>query len=154
MTAANTPTPELEPVAWAFDRPETPYQFWTTNPEADNLKREKLIPLVRRDEAAATIARLTAERDALKENISVWHSYVREGLGISGEDLPFRFDYYAQEIAAVITANKLLSERVAVLETALEPFAKVARVLGDSTIPTWTINVGDLRRALAAREAK
>jgi len=36
---------ELRPVAWAFERPGAPFQAWTTNPSADNLKREKLIPL-------------------------------------------------------------------------------------------------------------
>ncbi|MDQ0996933.1 hypothetical protein QFZ34_002115 [Phyllobacterium ifriqiyense] len=195
MTAPNNPTPEveLEPVAWAFNRPETPYQFWTTNPEADNLKREKLIPLVRLDQVAAAISRLTAERDGFEarliscdENLThTLKSYTemtleRDRAERRVKELEANRDTWKAsrdrwkavcvpervlELEAAEASNKLLSERVAVLEGALEPAEKLILSLyrtwiaDDTTAtPSAGSEVGqvyyDLRRARDAREGK
>lgn len=42
---AAQPSVSTEPVAWAFNRPGEQYKSFTTNPEADNLKRDELVPL-------------------------------------------------------------------------------------------------------------
>lgn len=190
MTAPNNPTPEL--VTWKrFDYSITNERFIETVNGS----------FVLHSEAAATISRLTAERDATSRE---WRMYKRAMAAeqrvkeleaeryelacviCGGEDAPGLLDsltveqieqVHADNLAFTAAAqendygmvrdmydaerasNELLSERVAVLDTALEPFAKAADqrqvMCDDAELVTWSaITVGDLRRAKAAREGK
>lgn len=179
MTAPNTPTQELEPVAWRYRYRNTDWTYLPTKPvwwedEALNerfegeplysaeaisrlmekLKATETVRLeyfMRSNATAAAIAKLTAERDDYKLKYN--HECNRHGLTQK------RAEQLDADRAAIVASNKLLSERVAVLESALEPFAMAAgqrQIMCDDTERvTWSgITVGDLRRALAAREAK
>ncbi|MGN6773139.1 MAG: hypothetical protein ACTHJQ_25320 [Rhizobiaceae bacterium] len=51
LAGAEASSKEPIPVAWAFNRPDEPYLYFTTNPDADNLDRSKLTPLYTQLEA-------------------------------------------------------------------------------------------------------
>lgn len=149
MTATNTPTPELVERL----RKEIPY-------DADGFRELRDLA----DEAAAAIANLTAERDDYKLKYN--HECNRHDLTQK------RVQQLDADRVAIVEANKLLSERVAVLETALEPLKQVADAVFSKRIDGVAVNencsddielfvyadtiitFGDLRRALAVREEK
>lgn len=137
MTATNTPTPELVERL----RKEIPYN-------ADGFRELRDLA----DEAAAAIANLTAERDDYKLKYN--HECNRHDLTQK------RVQQLDADRVAIVEANKLLSERVAALENALEPFKTESQKWPDDVQDSLQIaccsdiTVGDLRRALAVREAK
>lgn len=145
MTVPNTPTPEIEPVAWRWrHRSSINWQYgsleeaksWMAN---GGYSHVDLVPLYE----AAAIEKLTAERDKWRD---AWMTSAHE-----------EAEAYRERDEAI--------ERVAVLETALEPFCtELFNDFCPDETPAWyfddegntpsPVTVGDFRRALAVREAK
>lgn len=44
-----------EPSTWTFDTPSKPFTFYTTNPDQDNVRRDKLIGLYSADQMRAVV---------------------------------------------------------------------------------------------------
>lgn len=66
-----------ELVAWAFNTPSLPYTFFTTKPDQDNIKREKLIPLYTTPQPAEPVKRFqSVDTSYDKPQIgSIWRHY-------------------------------------------------------------------------------
>ncbi|WP_313624132.1 DUF3850 domain-containing protein [Achromobacter sp.] len=62
---------EAQPVAWAFNTPSRPYTVFTTKPDQDNLRRDKLIPLYAAPQASEAVrdAGITASEDHIRPDL-------------------------------------------------------------------------------------
>lgn len=169
MTAPNNPTPEveLETVAWLIEHAGTKSIVFSKS-EADAYEFSYLTtvtPLGKISEAAATISRLTAERDDFEEAYRVARrAYDDENIRAhkqreraeAAEKRVRELEEERDNLSSIVSsgiddvagaalddaesANKLLSERIAGLEGALEPFKKLAEAVFSNPMNT---NSGD-----------
>lgn len=158
MTTPNTPTPELE-------RLEVTESYLRAYGSIENaIAVHKAIETI--TEQAAAIAKLTAERDAVLSNIPMDYLQRHDLVGATGPtptlNLGAAMREYAEDrwkaierITSLTTANKLLSERVSVLDAMLRELkAATGHDDGLIAIRHLVLRATQAEDYITAREAK